>query len=165
MTYLFVFSVVIIISALSVFLFVISRELHGIGNKYRCNTKTLRQVKKELSESPLAEDMLRDLKERNSCIFTNGDICHVLCDRVETPVRTYIYSDYNLNDFYQNECKELAVFLASFYTGRAEITEIAHIDERLIPAEACRLNADGNVTVVKEYDPIIFFEGYELRAE
>ena len=69
--------------------------------------------------------LIRSFRERNwaDLDYTKKG-CRVYTDRIETPVKTYRYEDYNLNNLDVKACEQLALYLGSAAGGEYEVEPI-----------------------------------------
>ena len=70
-------------------------------------------IQRRFEKSSFASMVLRDLNSRNWDVLNSGSI-QVLTDKIITPYKTYEYATYGLDELGSLDCKDLAIYLASF---------------------------------------------------
>ena len=72
--------------------------------------------------NPFVRHLIRSFRERNwaDLDYTKNG-CRVYTNRIETPVRTYWYKDYNLDVLDMKACEQLAMYLGSAAGGEYEV--------------------------------------------
>ena len=87
--------------------------------------KKLTAGRERFENNPFVRHLIRSFRERNwaDLDYTKNG-CRVYTNRIETPLRTYRYEDYNLKNLNTKACEQLALYLGSAAGGEYEVTPL-----------------------------------------
>ena len=114
------------------------------------------------SNVPMVLQVLQELQDQNwSAIYTREG-CEIRKDRIITPVRSYLYIQYGLQNPDNQELLELATYISSVCPLECRLATISHFRGGMSPSYSGHVSSDGSVSLVRDSWGDSVLDGYRV---
>lgn len=108
--------------------------------------------------------LVQDFRSRNwADLDLSKGGCKIYLNKIVTPCQSYIYSDYDLRDLYQNGCEELSDYLGIVFGGNYHIKECNRcIGGGQSGSYSGTISSDGRISISGDYRVSWVFDYYMI---